>query len=603
MTECVRCMIAMTGDALPADVLAVLPGATTVASWQYLSGGEQVDEGGVRVFFSGRLSNHSELAAAVGLAGDCSCSALLGRLFVMRGVAGFAELNGPFVAAIVQDYPRRLTLVRDQHGQQFLYYARRNDGVVFFSDSISLLRSCPGVELGVDFHALSDYLSLGYVPSPRSIYRGIGKVGAGTAISWRGGGDAVIERYWQPLAGKRSTLKYSEVLEETRRLLEQSINRCLRLFPDIGILLSGGIDSSLILGIAAPLKEGLFRSFTIGFEHGNYDERALAAEAAAMAGAEHAERVVTPGDLSLLPELLAAAGEPFADSSLLPTAVAMRFAAAGGCRAVFMGDGGDELFGGYRRYQVMAMRERLRLLPRGAVRAMAKGVLGCLPEHAEQRTALSSLRRLAAAYAQEALPCYASFQELFSPAMRFELTAPAALREAPSYLDGWAGDIATSGLSDLVEQMNLLDLLHYVPDDGCRKDVLAAMGTGVQPLAPILDMEVTRFALQLPRHYRVTCRARKRLLCSLGAGIIPPTLLRQTKRGFGVPVASWLRGELALALRALVAEQRQWDHEGWFDSGVLARYVNEHLTAQRDHSARLWALYCLRLWLDSVRQA
>ena len=603
MTECVWGVVAMVGDALPADVIAALPGATPAPTlcWQYMSGGEQSGEGGARAFFSGRVSNHAELAAATGLAGDCSGAALVGRLIAARGVAALAELNGPFVAAIVQDKPRRLTLLRDQHGQKFLYYARRKDGVVFFSDSLPWLRGCPGVEVGIDFHALSDYLSLGYVPSPRSIYRGIGKVSAGTAVSWKGRDNAVAERYWRPLAGGRGNLSYGEALEETRCLLGQSIRRCLQAYPEAGILLSGGIDSSVILGMAAPLKTGPFHSFTIGFEQGNYDERVLAAEAAAMAGAKHTERVVTPADLSLLPELLAAAGEPFADSSLLPTAIAMRCAAAGGSQAVFMGDGGDELFGGYRRYQVMAMRERLRLLPRGLVRALATGALGCLPEHAEQRTALSSLRRLAAAWAQEALPCYASFQELFSPAMRFELTAPAALREAPSYLDDWAADIAASGLRDLVEQMNLLDLLHYVPDDGCRKDVLAAMGTDVQPLAPILDMDVTRFALQLPRQYRVTCRERKRLLRSLGVGIIPPSLLRQTKRGFGVPVAAWLRSELAPAMRALVAEQRQWDRDGWFDGGVLARYVDEHLAAQCDHGARLWALYCLRLWLEQGR--
>lgn len=598
MTECMCGVVAMTGDALPADVVAMLPASAVPPSRLYLSGGEQGNKDGMRVLFSGRISNDAELAASTELTG----ATLVARLFATRGMAALAEINGPFVAAVVQDDPRRLTLLRDQHGQKCLYYARRKDGVVFFSESLPWLRRCPGVDLGADFHALSDYLSLGYVPSPRSIYRGIGKVSAGTAVSWRGSDKAVVERYWQPLAGVRGSLSYGEALEETRRLLRQAIKRCLQAQPDAGILLSGGIDSSLLLGMAAPLKTGSFRSFTIGFEQGNYDERALAAEAAAMASAKHAERLVTPADLSLLPELLAASGEPFADSSLLPTAVAMRFAVAAGCQAVFMGSGGDELFGGYRRYQVMALRERLRLLPRSLVQTLAKGALGCLPEQTEQRTALASLRRLAAALAQEALPCYASFQELFSPAMRHEMALPAALREAPSYLEGWATDIAASGLRDLVEQMNLLDLLHYLPDDGCRKEMLAAMGTGAQPVTPILDMDLTRFALQLPRRYRVTCRERKRLLRSLAVGIIPPSLLRQSKRGFGVPVAAWLRGDMAPALRALAAEQSQWDQEGWFDGKVLARYVDEHLAAQRDHGARLWALYCLRLWLSQNRK-
>lgn len=600
MTNCIQAVLAMQGAALPTlpgEVGAALAAqAGRAGTWSYLHGGEEARADGVTVLLRARIDNHAELAAAAGLAADCSPATLLARLFAKRGRSVVAELNGPFVAAIIQDNPRRVLLLRDQHGQNCLYYAQRADGLLFFSDSLAWLRSCPGLELGVDIQALSDYMSLGYVPAPRSIYAGIGKVPAGCSLSFSGSAAAVTERYWQPYASERHALSYEAALAETRQLLARSLERCLRAQPDAGILLSGGIDSSLLLGMTAPLRSDPIRSFTIGFEQERYDERALAALAATNAGAKHAARLLTAADLNLLPTLLAAAAEPFADSSLLPTALAMRFAAAGGCEAVLMGDGGDELFGGYQRYQVMAMRARLRWLPRGLQRALAKGLLACLPGHGEGRTALASLRRLAAAWSLEPLPCYASFQELFSPAMRAELAAAAELQTAPSYLDGWAEDIAASGLRDLVEQMNLLDLLYYLPENSCHKVALAAKGTGVQPLAPLLDVELTRFALSLPRPYRVSCRERKRLLRSLGVGIIPPRLLEERKRGFGVPLASWLRDEMAPAMRALVADHRQWDPEGYFDARVLARYVAEHLASRRDHSARLWALHCLQLW-------
>lgn len=599
MTENVCGIVQLHGAALPAELASLLPGVVAAGeTWFSLAGAEQAAVGAWRVLFSGRLWNRVELAGRVGLPADCGCAELLCRLLVERGTAAIAEFNGPFVAVMMQEEPRRLILARDQHGQRFLYYASRADGVVLVSDSLAWLRRCPGVDTAVDMAALGDYLSLGYVPAPRSMYRGVRKVPAGAMVTWADGGAERVKRYWWPQMTAPGRMSYGDAVEETRRLLGQALERCLLAAPAAGVLLSGGIDSSLVLGLAAPRCAGAIRTYTIGFEHGQYDERRLAAQAAAMAGAQHAERLATPADLSLLPGLLAASGEPFADSSLVPTAVAMRFAAVGGSHAVLMGDGGDELFGGYRRYQVMAMRERLGIVPRGLVRGLSRCVLACLPEHAEQRTVLSSLRRLAAAWALEALPCYASFQEIFSPALRQELAAADDLRAVPSYLAGWSEEISASGLRDLVEQMNYLDLLHYVPDDGCRKDLLAEQGTGVEALAPILDMDVTRFALQLPRAYRVTCRERKRLLRSVGEGIIPPDLLRQTKRGFGVPVASWLRGELAGAMREMAADLRRWDSDGWFAGAVVDRYVREHLAGVRDHGAKLWVLYCLKLWRE-----
>ncbi|MBR0457932.1 MAG: hypothetical protein IJJ26_01725 [Victivallales bacterium] len=549
-----------------------------------------VSPSGTKVFFAGILLNRSDLQKQFSLA-DCHDNAsLLAQLFAKFGTDAFAHLSGPFVAAIQHD--GQFLLVRDLHGQQPLYWSLHNHSL-HFSQSLPELKAFAD---GIDLQALSDYLALGYIPAPRTIYRNIYKVNGAHAVTFRPGAQPQAAPWWSPTFSPKITLSFQDAVAETQRLLEQSMKRCLTVDGNAGVLLSGGIDSNLMLGLATKLTDTPRQAFTIGFGHTGYDERSLAELAAKNANAEHFTRLALPDDVQILASLQTASGEPFADSSLVATALAMRLAAEHRS-TVITGDGGDELFGGYRRYQVMAARGKLGNALTHLCATLARGGLALLPNAPEQRTTLSNARRLANALALPPVPCYASFQELFSHDAIAEL-AP-ELSKQPHYLERWQELWDSCESEDPVERVNRIDLLEYLPDDGCRKDQLAETGTSLLALAPILDTDVTRFALSLPRTFRVHLRERKRMLRAVAAPMIPEELLHQVKRGFGMPVAAWLRKELASEMRALAADLKSWDRQGWFQPEVLTRLVNEHLDAKADHGHQLWALYCLRLWLQN----
>ncbi len=544
---------------------------------------------GTEVFFSGILLNRRELQQQYSLADCPNDASLLAQLFTKLGTDAFSRISGPFVAAI--QHGQKFLLVRDLHGQLPLYWTI-HENTLHFSQSLPELKSSAD---GIDLQALSDYLALGYIPAPRTIYRNIFKVNGAHAVTFRPGEQPQAAPWWTPAFSPKSTLSFADAVAETQRLLEQSMKRCLAVDDNAGVLLSGGIDSNLMLGLATKATGTPRQTFTIGFGHAGYDERALAEIAAKHSGAEHYTRLATPDDVQILASLQAASGEPYADSSLVATALAMRLAAEHRS-TVLTGDGGDELFGGYRRYQVMAVRGNLGNALTHIGATLAQGGLALLPNASEQRTTLSNARRLADALALPPVPCYASFQELFSHDAIAEI-APEIAKQ-PHYLERWQTLWDTCPSEDAVERVNRIDLLEYLPDDGCRKDQLAETGTSLLALAPILDTEVTQFALSLPRKYRVNLRERKRMLRAVAAPMIPEELLHQVKRGFGMPVAAWLRKELAPEMRALAADLQSWDSQGWFQPQAISRLVDEHLAAKTDHGHQLWALYCLRLWLQ-----
>ena len=529
------------------------------------------------VFFSGVLFNQKELAQ-----GAENEAEIVARLYRQRGIDGFAELNGPFVLALFDG--AQLVLARDHLGQAFLFF-RADGGKVFFSESLNDVPHGPDR----DWQAFADYLSLGYVPAPRTIWRDVEKLTAGSAALFRNG-DRSVRRYWSPVYAPSRRLSFEDAAQETRRLARQAIRRCLALDDQAGFLLSGGIDSSLLLSLTAEEFSAPRRAFTVGFADPRYDERALAQTVARNAGVEHVTRQVEPSGFAALLQAQKLSGEPFADSSLLPDCCAMKLA-AGRCGTVLLGDGGDEFFGGYRRYRIMALRSRLgEGLSRfggGAASLLAK----MLPRASEGRTSLSTLGRLGKALRLPPVPCYASFQELFSPD---ELTALAPDLFARTERYGAIGSYHAEWRkifeeSPGVNGVNRIDLLYYLPDDGCRKEGLAAEYAGIRAFSPLLDMDVVRFALTLPVDYRLNLRQGKLLLRRIGREYLPDAILHQVKRGFGMPVAAWLRNELKSHLLAL---PDKLDACGCFDKPYLRRLVQEHLDGKADHGAKLWALIC-----------
>ncbi|MBP5640450.1 MAG: hypothetical protein J6X55_13280 [Victivallales bacterium] len=558
---------------------------------------EDTHDKGRLCVFSGTLLNLPELLKEHGKCGNAAELCL--ELFDKHGNDFAQKFNGPFSFVIFDRKAGQLLCCRDQLGQSAFFYSMLTNGYVIFSNDLTVLRRLPGSSGQVDVTALSDYLSLGYVPAPKTIFHGISKLTAGHWMLFHmNGGLPSLHRYWHPQFTPKQKLTLSDATAQAWSLIDKAVNRCLAVQKSTAVLLSGGIDSNLVMALCAASATPVDISFTVGFPESDYDERRLAARSAEVLHVRNVQAEVMPESWLELSELQRLNGEPYADSSIIPTTAAMRLAAQNGIQQIFTGSGGDEVFGGYRRYQAMRLRALLGILPAWLLKTIGSIGLALTPHGATGRSRLATLRRFASFLKQDTLNGYAGFQEIFSGEMKAQLVHDWHLREQPSYLETWNDLIENGTAKDLVEQFNEVDVLTYLPEDGCTKERLAGLATGVLGLCPMLDMEVVEFGLSLRRSQRVTLGERKRILRRIGQALLAPELLKQTKRGFGMPVAAWFRGPYADAARGLAEELRQWDEQGWFEEQEVKRIVDEHLSGYADHGARLWTLLCLRRWLN-----
>ena len=543
--------------------------------------------------FSGELRNRTELARLARLDDDAPPARIL---LAMLGEMSFDEvlqlLNGPFVIAYYDLNSRKFHLLRDQLGQRFLFHATLpQEGCTIFAEQLPDLTALPQISRELDDDAIADYLSLGYIPAPRTAYAAIAKVAPGTDDVGDGATRPTPRRYWRPQFLPQRQIAWEDAVAAARRLLEQATRRLLRDHPEADIMLSGGIDSGVVAGLAGLLAPDDARNaLSIAFADSAYDESDLAAGTARRCGVPLQVHRLTPGAMPLLANVLANSGEPYADSSLLPTAAATRDTAR---PALFTGDGGDEVFGGYRRYQAMLLRSRIPAWLQCLLRLPARAAAALLPNPRDNRSRLANLKRSLKSLALPPTAAYGSFQQVASRQLRERLLAKAT---AQDYLAEWEQLEADLPLAHPVQRYNALDLMVYLPDDGFRKTTLAAAGTGVSYLCPILDMEVVNFALSLPLEYRFNSKENKRILRHIGKDFLDPRILSTPKRGFGTPIADWFRNDLAPVARKLAAEAPEWDKHNILNASTLKQIVSEHLQGTANHGSLLWTLYCLRLW-------
>ncbi len=530
-----------------------------------------------RAHFSGTMLNDADLHAY----GNSPEKVLL-TLYRKFNTSGFSKISGPFTACI--ELPGKgLLLVRDPLGQKQLYYTVKDDIVRFSGTPADLIEPW----MHDDMQAISDYLALGYIPSPRTAKKEIRSIKAGHCVLIGCDGSVREEQYFSPQFYPKTELSYKEACKETEFLLKQSLKRCLAKCNTPGVLLSGGIDSNLVLCCSASLLDTAPDSFTLYFSDEAYDESGIASMAAEAVHSTHHKIKAVPENFHRFSEILSKSGQPFADSSLLASTSVMEFASKDK-KTLLTGDGGDELFGGYKRYRFMAIRDALGSTLTKAGRPFAKFLLAMLPGAEERRTKLSTLRRTCEAFTMEQIPCYASFQEIFNTG-QISMLCPSL--PCPSYQKDWERIAAAFGSDDQSEMCNGIDLCTYLPEDGSRKDCIAATLSGVTALSPLLDIDLATFAFSLPRKYKTDMFTAKKPLRTLGEKMLPPILMKQPKRGFGIPLARWFRNELrdiALQLPDSLPE--------YFDSKMVRCMVNAHLENKIDNGSKIWALYALANW-------
>jgi asparagine synthase (glutamine-hydrolysing) len=557
-----------------------------------LSGGHQPirnEDGTVWVVFNGEIYNYRELRAELAALGHTfyteTDTETIVHAYEQWGEDAFAHLRGMFGIALWDRRSRTLLLARDRVGIKPLHYAARRGRLAFGSEIKSVLASGI-VPPALNLDSLDHYLAFLYTPPDATIFQGIEKLRPGHLLRWRDG-QMTVRRYWRVPAAESFTGSMEDAVAQLTGILEGAVRSHLVSDVPIGALLSGGIDSSLVVGLMARAAARPIKTFSIGFDEPAFDELEGARRVAHHFSTDHHELVVRPDALSVVDRLVEHFDEPFGDSSAVPTwyvsEMARRYVTV-----VLSGDGGDELFGGYDRY---LPHPRVAAFDRIAGRAGAALAGGIWPLLPHGMTGKNFLRHVA----QDPRGRYVESVRFFQPDERRALLSPdvrARLSDGP--IDTAQAFARFSAMS-WPNQMMAFDLESYLPEDILTKVDRMSMAHSIESRVPLLDHEVVSFAATLPASLKIEGLERKRVLKRVAAGVLPAEVLTRKKQGFGVPIGSWFRSPLrdfvVDTLQSTRARQR-----GYFQRAFVDRIVREHLSGRRDHTLRLWQLLMFELW-------
>jgi asparagine synthase (glutamine-hydrolysing) len=544
------------------------------------------EDGTVIVVQNGELYNYRELRRELEAAGHRFRSRgdteVLAHAYEEWGDAFPGRLRGMFAAAIWDARRGRLVLARDRFGIKPLYYRAEAGGLEFASELRALPRGA------VDLDALEAFLAFNCIPDPLSIFVGTRKLPPGQLLVWDGG-EPRLERYARPAPAQLDELRTgdeAELVEELRARLRDSVRAHLVADVPVGVLLSGGVDSCALAALAARETAGPLRTFTIGFEERTFDETADARAVAERYGTDHHELVLRPDAALLLPALADAFDEPFADSSALATYLVSELAARH-VKTVLSGEGGDELFGGYYTYAADLLAQRTAPLAR-----LARPLVERLPASTAKASLDYRAKRFVRAAHLPPLERHHGWKEIFSPDLRAELTGHRRGFDPVEQLR--VRFMETEG-AELVSRLQDVDLGVLMVADQLTKTDRASMAHSLESRVPFLDTVVTNLALALPARQKVRGLRKKLLLRKAVAPLLPARIVHGRKRGFSIPAAAWLRGELEPFARDVLSAD-SLRRQGFFDPMVVARLIDEHVAGREDRSRQLWGLLAFTLW-------
>ena len=526
--------------------------------------------------------------------------------FALNGIEPtLKRMIGMFAIALWDRRERTLTLVRDRLGIKPLYWAKFGK-LFLFGSELKALRAHPGWTPRVDRSAVAAFMRHNYIPAPHTIYEGVYKLEPGTMLTlpWRG--EPQISRFWNARAVARDGALHplegtdAELVDQLETLLRDAVSRRMIADVPLGAFLSGGIDSSTVVALMQAARSGKVRTFSIGFDIPGYNEAPQAAAVARHLQTEHTELTVTSKEaLDVIPRLPEWYDEPFADSSQIPTYLVSAMTRRH-VTVALSGDGGDELFAGYNRYQLTRRFWRgLSLLPRAMRTGAAAGLTAISPDH--WTALLAKLpSRLRPPQAGDKLHKAASVLRLDSAdAIYRRLVShwepsevmPQA-REPRSLLDD---ETLAKDFPDVLARMQFLDLVTYLPDDILTKVDRASMAVALEARVPLLDHRVVELCWRLPRDAKVRGNITKWILRQVLYRHVPAALVERPKMGFGIPLGEWLRGPLRGWAEALLDERRLRE-AGLLDATVVDRYWREHLGGGRNWQHLLWNVLMLEAW-------
>jgi asparagine synthase (glutamine-hydrolysing) len=555
------------------------------------------EDGRIAILVNGEIYNYQALRTDLEKKGhrfrSHSDSEVVAHLYEEVGTDVPKLLRGMFALAIYDANQRTLFLARDRFGEKPLYYAKRADGFVFASELGALLAD-PGTQAEVSPLALDRYLSLQYVPAPDTIFKGIHKLPAGTLLTVTCGTQPRLERYYRlNYAVTSPPIGEEEAAEQVRARVEESVR--VRLMSDVplGAFLSGGIDSSIIVACMARASSQPVKTFSVGFVGAEIDELPYARQVAERYGTDHHELVVDPDMTSLLPSIVRHHGEPFGDTSSLPTRYLCEMTRKH-VTVALSGDGGDEAFGGYRRYMWADLARKLAGNP-APLGFLIRTLLRLIPGAGQL-----SLRDFASRLNQDeasrylGLICHFNFEQrnaLYGEGLRHTLDTNQPLELFRHYL---ANATALHGVNRLCE----LDVQTYLPDDIFMKVDIASMTHSLEARAPFVDHYVMELGASLPGHLKLRGRVGKYILKKAFADLTPVAIRKRRKKGFASPTHGWFAGPLYTYARdrLLSPEARG---RGLFAPNAVEALLRRN-RAGEDHGERLWNLLVLEEWYHEM---
>lgn len=559
------------------------------------------EDGSIVVVLNGEIYNYAELRRELYLSGhDLATKGdteVIAHLYEEHGVDCLSRLQGMFSFALWDRRRRRLFLARDRVGKKPLFYSFRG-GVLSFASELQALLQDPEVPREVDPAALDAYLAYGYVPAPGSIFRGVAKLPPAHRLVYQEGSLA-IERYWRlDYSTKRRVDDERELHEEIRASLRTAVGRRLTADVPVGAFLSGGIDSSAVVAAMAEQSPQPVKTFSIGFADEATNELPRARLVAERFATDHHELVVEPDAVAMLPKLVRHYGEPFGDHSALPCFYLAELAREH-VTVALNGDGGDESFAGYQRYTSNLLAARLEGLPAGLRRAI--GAAGSLAGNPSDPRALRSrAQRFTGRLAGSRQDRYLNQMSVFDAARRHALYTPDfAAQVAPeTTAEALLGPWREASGPDLLDQLLEIDASVYLPGDLLPKIDISTMAFSLEARSPLLDPELMELAASIPPHLKARGAQRKIALRGALRGWLPDEVLDGRKQGFELPVARWLRADLAPFAREVLLDPASAER-GWTRPAAVESLIDEHLAGSADHGRRIWSLLALELWAQS----
>jgi len=552
------------------------------------------EDGSVWITFNGEIYNFRALRRELEEKGHRFRSEgdteVIVHLYEEHGTDCVERLRGMFAFAIWDAPRRRLFAARDRMGQKPFFFTSTGRAFVFASEIKAILEN-PDVAVVPNFHAIDEYLTYQYVPSPLTAFEGIEKLPPGHSLLCDTNGNVEIRRYWEPPSPRKTEAPAEEIAEELRERIQECVRMRLVSDVEVGAFLSGGVDSSTIVAFMSRLSSKAVRTFSIGFEDQNNDELPQARMVAALYGTDHHEMIVRPDAADVLPLLVHHYNEPFADSSALPTYYVSKLTREH-VKVALSGDGGDENFAGYLSYQAVSAWSRADLLPHVLRRVAGGGmsaVLDRLPYANITARANRAFHMLASTLPERFLlqSTIVKPQEKQAIYTR-HFKSLVAGKTTPVHLP-WDEEM------DALDWMMRHDQRFYLADCLMVKTDVASMASGLEVRAPLLDHELVEFCASIPSRLKRSASGGKTILKRAVRELLPDEILNKPKRGFSLPVAAWFRGQLAGWLRSTLLDER-FRARGLFDAAFVARLVDDHISGRRDYANRLWALLFLELW-------